>query len=106
MRKHIQRIQSSFLLFFTLFALAACGGGGGTAPINNGGAGGDGDDDTATGITGLSVSLLQDGSDLDSAITSISNSNPGVIVVQLEGSDKARTRRLQTRLFLFRLRLD
>jgi len=90
MRKHIQRIQTSFLLFFTFFALAACGGGGGSAPTNSGGSGsGDGGDAPTTGITGLSVSLLQNGSDPDSAITSISNSNPGVILVQLEGSDEA-----------------
>jgi hypothetical protein len=57
MRKHIQRIQSSILLFFTLFALAACGGGGGTAPINNGGGGGGGADDPDDGSVSETYSI-------------------------------------------------
>ncbi|MFX4227758.1 MAG: hypothetical protein ACFHHU_07700 [Porticoccaceae bacterium] len=90
MRKHIQLIQSSFLLFFTLFALAACGGGGGTAPINNGGAGGGGDDtgDVSSGITDISLRLSATATSTDE-IRAISGSSPAVVVVSLSGSEEA-----------------
>lgn len=71
MRKHIQRIQSSFLLFVTLFALAACGGGGGTAPTNNGGGGSgggdtdDGDDGSVSETYSIEVGLYDTDVDLD-----------------------------------------
>lgn len=85
MRKHINRIQTSALLIGFLF-LAACGGGGGGSPIDGTDATDDGTD-TATDGGSLSLQLLQDSSDDTSDITSISELNPGVLVVEVTDSN-------------------
>lgn len=95
MRKHIQCIQSSFLLFFTLFALAACGGGGGSAPTNNIGSGGGSNgggtgsgDDTDEPVYALNVGLYNTNVNLDdldnsTTVTSVSTFGSAIFVARL-----------------------
>lgn len=89
MRKHINRLKTAFLLLTSVLVLAACGGGGGGGPLDGGGTTGDGGIDDSAAISGFTIQLLQDGADEDSDITSISDSNPGVVLVQLNGDADA-----------------
>lgn len=63
MRKHINRLKTSFLLPGLLLLLAACGGGGGSSPVGGGGgAGGDDGAGTPSAINSFSLTNSEGGS--------------------------------------------